>query len=168
MPVRVMNAESTNYHQQWRKCAKQHQQDKDLRSAEYLSGFAKEDKLIPTITIVVYFGKEAWDGPKSLKEMMNLENYPLELRNMVVDYPIHLLEVRKYQQLQDFHTDLQYVFGFLQNENSKEALSAYVQLHKEIFAELSEDAYDMISAMSHSWRLENVKEEYKRRISERG
>ena len=32
-----------------------------LSSGEYLTGFYKEDKLIPVITLVIYFGSEEWD-----------------------------------------------------------------------------------------------------------
>lgn len=63
---------------------------------------------------------------------MGLETYPSEFRDMVVDYPIHILEVRKYPRLEDFHTDLQYVFGFLQNAEDKEALHAYITAHNEV------------------------------------
>ena len=119
MPVRVMNAESVQYHKQWRESAKLHRSRKDLQGAEFLSGFAKKDKLIPIVTIVIYFGKEPWDGPVSLKEMMEPDKYPREIFEMVEDYHIHLLEVRKYTGTEVFHTDIRYVFGFLQREEKK-------------------------------------------------
>ena len=59
-----MNAESTPYHQQWRRAAPRHRQQKDLQGAEYVSGFSKEGKLTPVITIVIYWGKEPWDVPR--------------------------------------------------------------------------------------------------------
>lgn len=64
MPVRIMNEEGSYYHKQWRERAYRHRQDKDLRGAEYLSGFGKGERLLPVITLVVYWGKQAWDGPK--------------------------------------------------------------------------------------------------------
>ncbi len=161
MPIRVMNWESANYHRQWRMLKKRHREKGDLVGAEFLSGYAKDDKIVPAITIVVYFGREPWDGPTCLTEMMNLEEYPLELRNMVADYPIHLLEVRKYKNIENFHTDLQYVFGFLQNEERKEELASYLNKNEEVFQNLSEDAYDIISVMSHSTELQDIREEYK-------
>lgn len=33
---------------------------------EYLSGFYKEDRISPVVTLVVHFGAEEWDGPVSL------------------------------------------------------------------------------------------------------
>ena len=34
-----------------------------------LSGFWKADRLIPVVTLVIYFGSDSWDAPLSLKEM---------------------------------------------------------------------------------------------------
>ena len=48
---------------------------------------------------------------------------------------------------------MQQVFGFLQRESNKEALKAYVNRHKAVFGNLSDDAYDMISVMTHSDEL---------------
>ncbi len=163
MPVRVMNLESANYHKQWTKLKKHHREAKDLTGAEFLSGYGKEDKLIPTITIVIYWGKKPWDGPKCLKDMMDMEAYPTELQGMIADYPIHVLEVRKLGDLEVFHTDVQYVFGFLQHEGSKEELAAYLEEHEEGFRNLSEDAYDMISVMTHSKELQGYSETGKER-----
>lgn len=165
MPVRVMNLESINYHGQWRRVAKRHQEEGDLSGAEYLSGFSKEDKLIPTITIIVYFGKEPWDGPTSLKEMIDMNGYPAELETFIEDYHIHLLEVRKYECIEYFHTDLKYVFGFLQKEKNKDELKQYVQVNSHEFEHLCEDAYDMISVMSHSSELIEYKQQ---NMSEKG
>ena len=160
MPVRVMNEESAHYHKQWRKRAKQHEEEKDLEGAEFLSGFAKNDKLIPVITIVVYWGKEPWDGPRRLKDMLDLEDFSLDLQRFIVDYPIHLLEVREYEHMEDFQSDMRYVFGFLQKEHDKELLRAYVKEYEEVFTKLPSDAYELISVMSHADKLLEKKREY--------
>jgi hypothetical protein len=44
---------------------------------EYLSGFYKEDRLIPVITFVIHFGADEWDGPMSIKEMMDPQDETL-------------------------------------------------------------------------------------------
>lgn len=78
MPVRMMNPEAIGYHKQWRQAAEKHREKKDLRGAEYLSGFAKEETLKPFLPIVVYFGKEEWNGPRCLKDMINI-NFHVDL-----------------------------------------------------------------------------------------
>lgn len=111
------------------------------------------------ITIVVYWGKEPWDGPRHLKEILKLEKCPLELQKFIVDYPIHLLEVRQYADSEAFMTDIKYVFGFLQRDKDKEELSAYVEKNKNIFSRMKESTYNLLSVMSRCSRLKQVKKE---------
>lgn len=42
-----------------------------LNSEEFLSGLKKADRLMPVITLVVYFGDKDWDGAKSIHEMLS-------------------------------------------------------------------------------------------------
>lgn len=161
MPLRVMNGDAVVYQRQWRKKRKRHWKKKNLKSAEYISGFAKTDKLIPTLTLVLYFGSKPWDGPRTLKEMMDLSEIPESIRDKIADYPMELLEIRNCPNPERFQTDLQFVVGFLKYASDKEALAAYVTEHKEEFADLAEDAYDLISCMSKSRELKEVKAIYK-------
>lgn len=38
---------------------------KNSSSDEYLSGFMKSDRLMPVVTLAIYFGAEDWDAPMS-------------------------------------------------------------------------------------------------------
>ena len=38
-----------------------------------LSGFAKEDKLVPVITLTIYWNTGIWDGARSLHEMLDVQ-----------------------------------------------------------------------------------------------
>ena len=160
MPVRMMNLEAMGYHSQWRQAAKAHAKGKDLRGVEYLSGFAKGEKMEPVLPIVLYFGKEAWDGPRNLRDMIDLEGYPQEIREFITDYPMHLIEVRRYEEYENFRTDLREVFGFLQRAEDKDRLREYLEANEEKFENLSTDAYDMISVMGHSKELQEIREKY--------
>lgn len=161
MPVRVLNEDGINYYEQWKETGKKHRDNKDLKGAEFLSGYSKADKMIPVLTIVLYFGEELWDGPKHLKDMMDLDGLPETLRNLIADYPLHILEVRKYPYIERFRTDLQLVFGFFQNMSEAQILKQYVEAHKEEFRKLREDAYDLITVMSDFRQLKELKDQYK-------
>lgn len=167
MPVRVLSAEAVIYEKQWKERQEEHREKKDLKGAEFVSGFAKDDKLLPTFTIVVYFGSKPWDGPRSLKDMLNLSGLPEYIKDMIADYPMHLLEVRKYPHLEYFQTDLKYVFGFLQHATDKEALAEYVAENTEQFSNMNEEAYDMIACMSKSKELKLIKRKYQKEEGER-
>ena len=49
---------------------KQSETEKKVSGGEYLSGFYREDRLTPVITLVIHFGAKEWDGPLSLHEMI--------------------------------------------------------------------------------------------------
>ena len=55
-----------------------------LTSGEFLSGFRKDDKLIPVITLIVFFGNTEWDGPMTIHEMLNTQDR--QILNLVQDY----------------------------------------------------------------------------------
>lgn len=41
--------------------------------AEFLSHIKKTDRIMPIINLVLYCGKTPWDGPKSLYDMMGID-----------------------------------------------------------------------------------------------
>ena len=158
MPVRVMFEDAANYDEQMRKIQKGHRRKRDLRGAEWLGGFAKSDRLEPVITIVLYYGSEPWDGAKELYQLINGENLPKEIMKLVNNYKLHILEVRNYSETGQFQTDLKEVFRFIQCANNKEAMKALTDSDPERYGALEEDAFDVITALTNSDALENVKE----------
>ena len=92
MPVRNLLYDALTYQKQVRDIADKHRAERDSATgAEFLSGFHKEDKLTPVITLVIYFGANYWDGPTSLHEMMKLEETDEALKSMIDDYKIKLI-----------------------------------------------------------------------------
>ena len=60
-----------------------------LTSEEFLSGFRKEDKLIPIITVTVLLSDEEWKGPKDLYDMLDVKDK--KLLRFIPNYPINLV-----------------------------------------------------------------------------
>ena len=77
-----------------------------LTSEEFLSGWRKDEKLIPIITAVVYFGDTPWDGPKSLFEMLNVPDE--RLYRFLNDYKLNLISPvdMEEEDFKKFHTEL--------------------------------------------------------------
>ena len=116
MPVKSGVYDALQYVKQIRKIAELHKELKDWKGhtdAEFLSGFYKEDRLTPVITLVLYFGSKRWDGPMSLREMMDEEDP--ELMRYVQDYRINLLQPvdLKEGDFRRFRTSLGTVLEFL-------------------------------------------------------
>ena len=160
MPVKILAADGGFYYSQWKQLAAEHEEKRDLKNAEFLSGISKEERLKPTITIVLYFGNEPWDGPRSLKDMLDMEHMPEIIQRYIGDYPMCLLEVRRYEEYEKFKTDLRYVFGYLQKSQNKEELKQYIKDNHAVFECIREDAYDLMITMSHSKELKVVKLKY--------
>lgn len=104
MPVKNLIYDALNYGQQINKIALLHRKEKDVKSAEFLSGFSKTDKIMPVITLTVYFGSNAWDAPRCLKDMFP-EDIDEEILREVEDYKLHLIVPTEIKDFSLFKTD---------------------------------------------------------------
>lgn len=110
MPMRVMGMDYSLYKKQYDSNARKYKTSEEMTADEFLSHMKKDDKFIPVITVVVYYGKEAWDGAKSLHEMLEL---PDEWADYVNDYKMLLVEARKSNLV--FHNmNNRHLFGLLE------------------------------------------------------
>lgn len=127
MPVKNMSYDVMNYGAQVREAAARHKEDKDYGSdAEFLSGFQKEDKLTPVITLTVYWGADEWDAPRSLHEMFAVSDP--QILKYVDDYHLHLIVPNEITDFDRFRTSLREVLEIVRvsedREKMKETLDA--------------------------------------------
>lgn len=127
MPVRNIIYDALQYGKQVADIATKHRKSKeDFKGhsrGEYLSGFLKDDKITPVITLVIYFGANEWDGPLSLHEMMSVKNK--KLLDYVQNYQIHLIEPAKIKpnDLEKFVSSLREVMSYIKYSKDKDKLS---------------------------------------------
>lgn len=147
LPVKNMNYDAFNYGKQVSDIAKEHRKKKDIKdSGEFLSGFTKEDKLKPIITLTIYFGAEAWDGPRSLKEMF--EEIDESIMKFVEDYKVHLIVPNEIQDFDKFATDFGKVMKYIAVSKDKSALK---QLQNdEEFRSIDTDSVRLLNACTNS------------------
>ena len=143
--------DALTYVNQVKNSAKGHRDRKDGKShtkGEYLSGFYKEDRLIPVITIVVYWGPEKWEGPTSLHEMFREENE--EIISLINDYKIHLItpESLTDEELSKFRTNLKEVLTIIKYSADENRLDELMQ-DKERYASLDYDAVLLLKECIH-------------------
>ena len=163
MPVRVMIQDAAGYDGQLRRLRREKRKREALEPGEFLGGFRKADRLYPVVTLVLYYGKEPWDGEKDLYGLLDSDRYPEAMMRMVNNYHIHVLEVRSYEGICQFRTDLHEVMGFIQRAGDKEKERSFTEKNRENFEALDEEAYDVITALTGSEELEAVKERYRER-----
>ena len=128
MPVRNIIYDALQYGKQVSEVAKKHKNQSDGKRhnrGEYLSGFYKEDRIRPVITLVIHFGANKWDGPLSLYEMMDLEDE--KLLEFVQDYRIFLIDPYKLtdNDLEKFSSSLGDVLGYIKYSKDKMAPKMY-------------------------------------------
>ena len=80
MPFRCMEYDTLEYRRQIDRRIRDNEKISQWSSeAEFLCGVRKTDRFAPVYTVCLYHGKEAWDGPRSLKDMMDFGSDPDQL-----------------------------------------------------------------------------------------
>lgn len=158
MPVRVMLQDAAGYDEQLRSVRRLNRRRRGLNGGEFLGGFTREDRMKPVLTLVLYYGTEAWDGARDLYGLMDRNKYPEQIMDMVNNYRIHVLEVRRFREIGCFRTDLYEVFGFIQKAGDKEAERLFTEENRIRFEAMDEEAFDVITALTGSGELEAEKE----------
>lgn len=123
----------------------------------YLYRFPKGTLLHPVVTVVLYCGKEEWDGPRTLHEMLDSAGVPEELGKMVPDYRVHILEVRRMEDTGVFQTDLRQVLDFIRLSDDREALKVLVE-GDPYYSCMEEDAFHVAACYAGADELLRVKE----------
>lgn len=134
MPVKNMVYDSLEYAAQVQKAEASHKKarkEKDPKekkpdSAEFLSGFYREDRLLPIITVVVYFGADSWDAPRSLHEMLVVQDK--NILSLVPDYRINLIAPGEMSEdeLEYFTSNFREVMKFIKYSGDGEKLERFV------------------------------------------
>ena len=122
-----------------------------LTSEEFLSGLRKDDKLIPIITAVVYFGDKPWDGPRSLFEMLDVRDE--RLYRFLSDYKLNLISPADMDEdeFKKFHTELGYAMKLLKHQSEDADELIIREGHRKVS---SETAYFLNAAMKLNLEFE--------------
>ena len=158
MPVRNMIYDALQYGKQVSETTARHKKEKDWENTqEYLSGFRKTDKLLPVITLVLYFGTTPWDGPESLHEMLTIPDP--RLVPYIQDYKIHLIDPARLTEkdLEKFQSSLREVLGCIKYSSDKEKYATYIT--SNIRMPLDSAANRVIRTVTNIPQTENKKEQ---------
>lgn len=107
----------------------------------------KEDRLHGVIGLTVYYGERPWDGPKSLHEM--LADMPEEMKPMVADFPLNLLEIQDSDKLKFSNPDVEQVFSLSRSIYQK-------QIDHEKFSVVKSEVAEMVGAVVNSEQIMKI------------
>ena len=156
MPLRCMSYDTAEYEKQAAQIRRKVRKRKKVTKAEFLSGFAKDSRLHPCVTIVLYYGEDCWDGATALREILDLEGIPPELQQLVNDYKIYLCEVRKFENTEVFQTDVKQVFDCLRYAKEPDKLQELLE-NDPSYRQMESDTYDVIAEYTKTSELMKVK-----------
>ena len=143
MPVRDNLYDALNYYSQVEEISRKHHDAGDLRdSAKFLSGYTKEDRLKPVITLCICFDKEKWDAPKSLSEMF--DEVDPRLKPFINDYKLNLITPEEIRDFSKFSSGLGQALEFIHNSGDKEKLRVIMDSNNK-YEEVDEGTVDIIN-----------------------
>lgn len=143
MVVRNMLYDALNYSAQVEDSARKHRKKKDLSGTEFLSGFAKDDKLVPVITITIYWNAGSWDGARSLHEMLEISDKGI--LEYVSDYKLNLVVPAEIKEFEKFRTELGPLFEFISYADNGIKLRNALREKETYWEQLSSEEIDLLN-----------------------
>ncbi len=136
MPIRTFLYDGLQYDSQARKIKTAHMDAGDKYSKdEFVSGLYKSDKILPVVTVVIYFGAKPWDGATKLSDLYECKYK--ELIDLAPDYNMHLIEPARMtdEDFEKFSTSMGKVLKFMKNSADKVGMQELME---------TDDAYKSI------------------------
>lgn len=131
MPVKCMLYDTLNYAAQVNMKTNEYRKKRIKKSegfkeskAEFLSGFHKEDRITPVITVTVYWGMDQWDGPRTLKEMFDQDLFKSEpeVLKWIPEYQIPLIIPSEIEKFEKFQTEFGKMMQFMNSAKDKKKM----------------------------------------------
>lgn len=123
--------------------------------ASYKSQLLKksDSRRYPIVTIVLYYGKDPWTAPKSLKERLDIPTY---LENYVSDYRINVFDISHMTDKEIdtlFHSDFKILAKFMNRTNDIGKIEEKI--------EYPDPLLKILSVLTGDNRFENLQGEFK-------
>ena len=125
IPLQLLYQDSVGYLKECQEILKGRGENKEDMD-EVLDALHEEDKLKPIINLVLYYGKEPWNGATSLKEMF--PHVPEKIREVFPDYRINLIQARDVEHYHLDNKDLQDTFTLAELAYKDEVDKVYAYL----------------------------------------
>ena len=150
MPVRNMLYDAIQYVAQVEDTARSHRTGETVPETrgEFLSGFYRTDKLLPVITLTVYFGADEWTAPKDLHSMLSADE---EILQYVENYRLHLIAPAEIQDndFSRFHTELSLALKIFKYSKDKNRLREMIS-EESTFRSVSRKTADLVNIMTNA------------------
>jgi len=142
MVIRMMKEEAVSYERQW------NERERELRRAGLLGKKSrlcwqgKNEKFVPVIPIVIYYGiDQRWDGATCLYDMLDMDD---ALRPFIMNYKLNLFDYHECKDFSIFMTENRELFEVLSCAKSEKRVQELISENSERYEELAYDAAQTI------------------------
>ena len=114
--------------------------------------YKKEDRLEPILNLMLYWGRKAWDRPKTLRDMMtDTRQLPGKLGRLTGNYNVHIISMRFIPEdsLQKMDSDLKYVLGIMKCTASRKRYEKFILENRDYFSRIPRSAVDVIDTCTN-------------------
>ena len=165
MPVRDMGYLYSNYNEQ----IKRIRSENEGKGIHHITeGIGKEQKLIPVVSLVLYYGQEPWNGPEKLSDMMSVpESWEKKLGPLIEDHSVRIVHLASQDKKTRgmYRSDFRHIVDFLACVGDRRKYQEYIQdKDREICH--PEEYLDMLAVFSNDTRFTKIKENVLKRRKE--
>lgn len=162
MPWRIMRYDQMEYGRQLDEIKREKRKKRQaagLPRSSWTERMAKDDCLHPVYTICFYHGTQEWDGPRSLRDMMEFPEGEDSLwKEYFHDYGMTLFCADEPGDLERFGTGLKQLLEVLRLRQDKEALLRLWE--QEEFSHIDRDTAETIAVLTDSVEILDKLEDY--------
>ena len=122
----------------------------NISGGEFLSGFSREDRLVPVITVMIYFGAEEWNGPLSLFDMLDIRDK--RILPFLDNYRVRLIAPLQMtdEEIMKFQSNMREVLFFIKYSKDKQKLAELLEKNKARFQAIERRAMDVIQSVTNA------------------
>jgi hypothetical protein len=147
MVVKNMIYDALNYGSQVTEASRRHRKNKDFETdAEFLSGFTKEDKLTPVITLTIYWGADRWNAPRSLYDMFR-ESDRMAFEKYIPNYWLNLIVPNEITNFANFSTELGEVLEVIKASDDEKEMDRVINGNPK-FSEIGNDVISVLNTFT--------------------
>lgn len=173
MPWRIMEYDCREYEKQIRKIQGANRSTEKSAGKEFYANagerlwkYKREDRIAPVFTICLYHGQEEWDGPRSLKDMVDFaaghsEAEKRAWESCFIDYPMRLICANEPMDCSGFQTSLGLLFALLPFRKDRAGLERMLEKNPA-YRKLDEETAETIGILMGVKDFMEQKETYKR------
>lgn len=159
MPIRTMLYDALAYTEQ-----KDNLELKQKNDGSYYRGkLTKNQKLIPVLSLVFYYGDAPWDAGKSIHDMIKWPK-DIDIKALIPNYKMNLIWAYNVGDIDQYKSDLQHILHMLEYKQDKKQLQKYIMENDEKLQAMSQDSHNAIIALFGNEMFEGIEKSEKGEI----